>query len=168
MTSQSSVKAVYVEGADGTKYFPRFDSYDSATNQATFVMLDALPNGDYELHLSGAAGLADLGGNELVGNDPSCGDYVVPFTVDAPARGTAGNPLEWNDQEPNDNINDPQDLGVPLPERARGRGHHHARLQPGSQPGPAGYGGRLRIPGPSRSALHLHALGQKTCPPGSR
>ena len=78
-------------------------------------MLDALPNGSYELHLSGSAGLTDLGGNELAGNDPS-GDYVVRFTVDGPARGTDGNPLEWTDQEPNDDIQDPQNLGVLFPD----------------------------------------------------
>ena len=92
----------------------RLESYDAATNTATFDLLDALPNGDYQLHLSGAAGLTDLGGNPLVGNDPS-GDYVVPFTVDAPPRGDGGNPLEWSDQEPNDYISDPQDLGVLFP-----------------------------------------------------
>ena len=31
-----------------------------------------------------------------------------------------GNPLEWTDQEPNDTIQDPQDLGVLFP-RAGGR-----------------------------------------------
>ena len=46
--------------------------------QATFQMLDGLPNGSYALHLSGPGGLTDLGGNPLVGNDPS-GDYVIPF-----------------------------------------------------------------------------------------
>ena len=46
VTSQDTISAFYIEGADGTKYVPRFESYDSATNQATFIMLDALPNGD--------------------------------------------------------------------------------------------------------------------------
>ncbi len=115
VSGESTLASVYIEGADGTEYFPRFESYDSATNQATFIMLNALPNGDYQLHLSGSAGLTDLGGNELVGNDPD-GDYVVSFTVDGPARGTGGNPLEWSDQEPNDTIQDPQDLGVLFPD----------------------------------------------------
>ena len=86
VSSQDNISAVYIEGADGTQYPLRLDSYDAATDTATFDLLDALPDGDYQLHLSGAAGLADLGGNPLVGNDPS-GDYVVPFTVErAPAR----------------------------------------------------------------------------------
>jgi hypothetical protein len=116
VTSQSTVSSFYIQEADGTKYFPRFESYDSATNQATFLMLDALPNGNYYLHISGQgpAGLTDLAGNPLVGNEPS-GDYVVPFTVDAAPRGTGGNPLEWTDQEPNDDIDHPQDLGVLFP-----------------------------------------------------
>ncbi len=115
VAAESTISAVYIEGADGTKYFPRFESYDNATNQATFIMLNGLSNGDYQLHFSGAAGLTDLGGNELVGNDPD-GDYVVRFTVDAPARGTDGNPLEWSDQEPNDSIDDPQNLGILFPD----------------------------------------------------
>jgi len=115
VAAETTIASVYIEGADGTKYYPRFESYDSATNEATFIMLNALPNGDYQLHLSGSAGLTDLGGNELVGNEPG-GDYVVRFTVDAPARGTGGNPLEWSDQESNDDIHDPQDLGVLFPD----------------------------------------------------
>src|SRR5262249_49666162 len=106
---------IYIEAADGTTYIPRFMSYDGASNEATFVMLDALPGGDYRLHLSGANGLDDLGGNPLGGNDPS-GDYVVRFTVDAAPRGDGWNPLEWSDQEPNDTIDHPQDLGVLFPD----------------------------------------------------
>ncbi len=90
VSGQSNLASVYIDAADGSPYFPRFESYDSATNQATFTMLSGLPNGNYQLHLSGSAGLTDLGGNQLVGNDPS-GDYVVSFTVDAPRvapRGT--------------------------------------------------------------------------------
>jgi hypothetical protein len=113
--SEDTNPPIYIEAADGTTYVPRFMSYDGATNEATFVMLDALPGGDYRLHLSGANGLDDLGGNPLAGNDPS-GDYVVPFTVDAAPRGDGGNPLEWSDQEPNDTIDHPQDLGVLFPD----------------------------------------------------
>ncbi len=89
VSSQDNISAVYIEGADGTQYPLRLDSYDAATDTATFDLLDALPDGNYQLHLSGAAGLTDLGGNPLVGNDPS-GDYVVPFTVDAPRAATGG------------------------------------------------------------------------------
>ena len=84
VTAQATLPQVFVEGADGTKYYPRFLSYDRATNQATFQMLDGLPNGSYALHLSGPGGLTDLGGNPIAGNDPS-GDYVIPFTVQGPA-----------------------------------------------------------------------------------
>src|SRR5262249_53961552 len=101
VTSQDTLSAIYVEGADETRYFPRFVSYDLQTHEATFLMLDGLANGQYELHITGQ--VTDLGGNPLVGNDPS-GDYVVPFTVDAPPRGNGGNPLDWSDQEPNDDL----------------------------------------------------------------
>jgi hypothetical protein len=47
-TSQDTVSGVYVQGMDGTKYFPRFQSYDPTIGQATFLMLDRLPAGTYE------------------------------------------------------------------------------------------------------------------------
>ncbi len=115
VTGENALKSVYIEGADETEYYPRFESYDSTTNQATFLMLDGLPDGDYQLHLSGSAGMTDLGGNQLVGNEPD-GDYVVSFAVDGPSRGIGGNPLDWSDQETNDAIQDPQDLGVLFPD----------------------------------------------------
>ena len=116
VVTQGTISAIYIEADDGTVYdIPRLESYDAATDTATFVLLDALPDGDYQLHLSGADGLADLGGNPLVGNDPG-GDYVVPFTVDAPPRGDGGNPLEWSDQASNDQTSDPQDLGILFPD----------------------------------------------------
>jgi hypothetical protein len=79
-TTQDTVSAVYVLGTDGTKYFPRFQSYDPASNQATFLMLDRLPVGPYELHLSGAQGLTNLAGTPLAGNSPGS-DYISAFTV---------------------------------------------------------------------------------------
>jgi hypothetical protein len=107
----NTLAAVYVQGSGGTKYYPRLVSFDAATNQATFLMLNGLANDTYEFHLSGALGLTDFAGNPLVGNDPS-GDYVVHFTVNGPARGTGTNPLLWSDTEPNDDLAHPQDLGV--------------------------------------------------------
>jgi hypothetical protein len=83
-TSDTTLSPVYVEAADGTRYFPRLAGYDAATNRARFQMLDGLPNGVYRLHLSGALGLTDLAGNPLAGNDPS-GDSVVTFTVNRSA-----------------------------------------------------------------------------------
>ena len=41
---------------------------------------------------------------------------MVRFAVDAPPRGDGGNPLEWSDQEPNDQAGDPQDLGILFPD----------------------------------------------------
>ena len=76
-----TLPSVYVQGSDGTDYYPRIDSYSEQTNQVSLLMLDRLAPGSYSLHLSGALGLADLGGNPLVGNTPS-GDYEVQFTVE--------------------------------------------------------------------------------------
>jgi methionine-rich copper-binding protein CopC len=112
--SQDTLSAVFVQGEDGTKYFPRLQSYDPTTNQATFLMLDGLANGTYALHLSGANGLADFGGNSLVGNDPS-GDFVVHFTVRGPVRGQPGNPLLWPDDASHTTLGNPQNLGVLFP-----------------------------------------------------
>lgn len=83
--ASQSIPAVYVEGADSTRYFPRFESYDASTNTATFLMLDGLPDGSYVLHLSGQAGLAGLGSLPIDGDGPD-GDAVVSFRVDGPER----------------------------------------------------------------------------------
>ncbi len=80
LTSNCTDPSIYIQGSDGTDYYPRLDSYDPQTNQVTLLMFDRLAPGSYTLHLSGALGLADLGGNPLVGNTPS-GDYDVQFTV---------------------------------------------------------------------------------------
>lgn len=78
-----TVSGVYFLGSDGQTYYPRLESYDYSTNQATFLLLDRLPNGPTQLVLSGAGGLAGHGGTPLAGNDPS-GDCVVPFTIADP------------------------------------------------------------------------------------
>ncbi len=113
-TGGHELAVVFVRGSDGVDYHPRLLRYDPATNEAEFLMLDALPNGAAELHLSGPLGLTDFAGNPLPGNDPS-GDHVVRFTVNGPARGTAGNPLLWTDQEPNNTLATAQLLGVLFP-----------------------------------------------------
>jgi hypothetical protein len=120
--SPDRLDAVFVVGADGTTYYPRLQSYDPSGGQADFLMLDALPNGSYELHLSGPHGLTDLAGQPVAGNDPS-GDYVVRFTVAGPVRGTPGDPTSWSDQEPNDGVDSPQVLGPLFP--------HELSLPPG-------------------------------------
>lgn len=107
-------RPVFILGADGTQYFPRLDSVDAATNTVRFLLLDGLPNGNYELHLSGALGLTDLAGYTLESNDPS-GDHVVPFTLTGVARGIDGDPQLWLSQQPNDTLAQPQTLGVLFP-----------------------------------------------------
>jgi hypothetical protein len=120
--SMGQLPAVYVLGSDGTKYFPRLTAYDTNTRSATFMMLDALPNGVNELHLSGSQGLANLAGVPLAGNDPS-GDYVVRFNVESQPRGTGSNPLLFSAQEPNHDPSRPQDLGVLFPHELESHGN---------------------------------------------
>ncbi|MEI7686471.1 MAG: T9SS type A sorting domain-containing protein, partial [Planctomycetota bacterium] len=112
--SQQTVAAVFVQDADGVKYYPRLISFDQGTNIATFMMMDGLVNGAYTLHLAGSLGLTDMAGQPLVGNDPA-GDYVVAFTVAGELRGIDGNPLERSAEEPNDSSAEPQDLGILFP-----------------------------------------------------
>ncbi len=114
-TTQSTITSVYVlRPSDGQKFFPRVQPFDPNTNTVPFLMLDDLPNGTYELHLSGPQGLTDFAGNALAGNSPS-GDYVVTFRVQAPAVGVNGDPLQRVDQEPNADAAHAQDLGVLFP-----------------------------------------------------
>ena len=107
-TLQSSIAAVYIVGPDGTRYFPRLENYDPITHTATFTLLDELAGGTFTLHLSGALGLTDFGGNPLVGNNPS-GDFTTSFTVTAPVASTTIASTEPNDVTP-------QNLGVFFPD----------------------------------------------------
>jgi hypothetical protein len=113
--AQTTLTQVFVEGADGTTYYPRFESYNRATNQATFMMLDRLADGPYALHLSGPGGLTDLGGNPIVGNDPS-GDDVIPFEVQGPELAIAGNMTDGYTLDAQTDPGVPQDLGVLFPD----------------------------------------------------
>lgn len=103
---QNTVRAVFIEAADGTRYFPRFESYDATTETARFLMLDDLPNGDFELHVSGALGLTDLAGNPL-------GEFIRQFKV-ADASRVGVSTLRTN-AAGNDSIETAQDLGVIFP-----------------------------------------------------
>lgn len=76
----SRVSSVFVRSDAGEVYHPRLESYDPATNTATFLMIDRLGAGAWGLHLSGPLGLTDLSGNPLAGNDPG-GDHVARFHV---------------------------------------------------------------------------------------
>jgi methionine-rich copper-binding protein CopC len=115
VTYAATLPQVFVEGADGTVYYARFLNYNRTTNTATFQMLDGLPNGSYALHLSGPRGLTDLGGNPLPGNDPS-GDYVIPFAVQGPDRGIAGDMANGYWMISQAGRGAPQDIGVLFPD----------------------------------------------------
>ena len=135
-SAQATLPQVFVEAADGTRYYPRFLSYDRATNQATFQMLDGLPNGSYALHLSGPGGLTDLGGNPIVGNDPS-GDYVIPFQVQGPARDISGNMTDGYTIVSQAGRGVTQDLGVLFPDELQAGVTVIRGPEPGASPASA-------------------------------
>lgn len=108
----NTVRAVFVQGADGKRYFPRLQTYDTTTGIAQFLMLDGLPNGEAELHLSGALGITDLAGNRLTSNDPS-DDFVARFTVADANR--VETPTQRSNEPGNDLLETAQDLGVLFP-----------------------------------------------------
>lgn len=107
-------RPVFVLGADGTRYFPRLQSYEVNSGIASFSMLDALPNGKFELHISGAEGLTDLAGLPIQGNHAS-GDHVVRFTVAGPVRGSEAGSSNWLNAMANDSAETAQELGVLFP-----------------------------------------------------
>src|SRR5262249_42600169 len=109
----SGVPAVFIRSAGGKVYYPRLVSLDTVTHRATFLMVDALPDGAYELHLSGAHGLTDLGGTPLGGNDPS-GDYLVRFQVQGSGR-TEADPSPIRHSSGAQDPDHPQDLGTLFP-----------------------------------------------------
>jgi hypothetical protein len=109
-SQQNTLNAVFIEGPNNSIYYPNFVSYDTDTNEATFLMVDRLVPGSYQLHLSGtnsAGAITDIAGDPLVGNDSS-GDYVQSFTVTGVDNGTA------LAEGPNDAQN-PQYLGTLAP-----------------------------------------------------
>ncbi len=112
VTTEPTISSVFILEPNGQQVFPGLLSYDAATHQATFLMLDRLPNGVNQLHLSGPDGLPGLGGNPLVGNDPS-GDYVVSFTVADPLA--PADPLNRTQAPLNEATGTGQDLGVLFP-----------------------------------------------------
>jgi hypothetical protein len=112
VTTEPTFASVFIVEPNGQQVFPGLLSYDAATNEATFLLLDRLPNGVNQLHLSGANGLTGLGGNPLTGNDAS-GDYVVSFSVADPAA--PADPLNRIEGTLNNAPNAVQDLGVFFP-----------------------------------------------------
>ncbi len=80
---------VVITASDGTRFFPWFASFDPKTNTASFLMLDRLTPGSYQLELAGASGLTDLAGNPLVGNSPG-GSFVENFTISGANQGLVG------------------------------------------------------------------------------
>jgi hypothetical protein len=115
-----TVRAVFLVDTNGMRYFPRLQSYDSATSTARFLMLDGLPNGSIELHVSGAEGLTDFAGLPIQGNQAD-GDFVTRFVVAGPERGSHGQPTRWLNQAANGSLDTAQNLGVLFPHELQSR-----------------------------------------------
>ncbi len=102
-----NLSPIFITDANGNTYYPRLQSYNDSTYDASFYLLDRLPNGDYTLHISGPDGLTDFSGTPILGNALD-GDYVVGFTVsDAPALG-----LDVASKPGIDSVAKAQNLGV--------------------------------------------------------
>lgn len=110
--ADGTLSAVSLKDAHGTPYALRLESFDDATNTATFILLDAVPAGSYTLRLSvaGPQGITNLGGARLVGNDPS-GDFVAQFSV----SGTHGDTFSWATQAGHNDPAHAQAIGVLFP-----------------------------------------------------
>ncbi len=107
--SAESTAAVFLVDSAGERVYPRMVSYDDATNIASFVMLERLPPGTWELHISGPGGITDLAGNTLQGNPQADGDFIVPFAISAVPP---VNPLYREVTDPEDSFSNPQELGI--------------------------------------------------------
>lgn len=114
VSGNGSLPAVYLESTDGSRVYPCLMSYDPTTNTARFEVPARLANGLYELHVSGALGVADLAGHPLVGNDPS-GDYVARFTIDAGPSQLTGDPTHGYTATVDAPVETPIDFGEFFP-----------------------------------------------------
>jgi methionine-rich copper-binding protein CopC len=104
-----AIPAIFLQDESGTRFFPRLTTYDPFSGRAEFQMLNRLEAGNYEWHISGAGGLADLAGNDLTGNDAS-GDEVIDLTVVGDGFVDGGESVLPTD------VPDVRNLGVLFPE----------------------------------------------------
>ena len=91
----------------------RLQSYDDATNTATFLLLDGVPNGTYTLRLSGLGGqgITSFGGTPLAGNDPATGDFLAQIVV----TGSRPDTLNWQQEGGHNSPAHAQSMGVLFP-----------------------------------------------------
>jgi len=108
-----TLPAATLSDANGNLTPLRMQSFDAATNTATFVLLDAVPNGTYTLELSGLGpqGITNFGGAPLVGNDPTTGDFLSQIVV----TGARGDTLNWQQQAGHNDPAHAQSIGVLFP-----------------------------------------------------
>jgi hypothetical protein len=111
-TPDGSLSSVTLTNGQQT-YDLRLGNYDSATNTATFILLNGVPPGQYTLALSGAGaeGIASAAGVPLAGSIPGGSTFTTSFAV-------TGQPPVGNDWESLPSFNDPkhaQPIGVLFP-----------------------------------------------------
>lgn len=124
--AEQGSEAVVVVGASGQRFVPRLVSWDSATHRATFLMLDGLANGAYQLQL---AGISDGAGNALA-------DWQLNFALDGPVRGSVGNPLLWTSAGFNHDLLLAQNLGILFPNELQFRAGVTVARDAGRSDGP--------------------------------
>jgi hypothetical protein len=105
--------SVTLADASGKSYDLRLESYDDATNTATFILLDAVPPGTYTLRLSGAGpqGITNIGGVPLAGNVSGMSDFVTTLVSQGAASGTTA----WSSLPGFDSPDHAQPIGVLFP-----------------------------------------------------
>ncbi len=101
--------------AGGQSIDLRLGDYDGATNTATFILLGAVPPGQYTLTLSGDGpeGIVGEGGVPLAGNQAGTDTYTTSFAV-------TGEPWHGNDWESLPGFNTPrhaQPIGALFPDQ---------------------------------------------------
>jgi hypothetical protein len=93
-TACGALASATLTDVSGKSYDLRLESYDDATNTATFILLDAVPPGTYTLRLSGAGplGITNVGGVPLAGNVAGTTDFVTTLV----SRGAASGTTAWS------------------------------------------------------------------------
>lgn len=111
-SSQSIVPGIFIQDLQGHVYFPHVISFDAVNFTAHFQFTDRLPSGNYQLHVEGIEGLANLAGVPLADAPMN----TVNFTVSTRAPGTAGDPTVWTHDPRTDTTPSTQALGVLFPD----------------------------------------------------
>jgi hypothetical protein len=117
-SSNGALASVALTDALGRPYDLRLESYDDTTNTATFVLLDGVPPGTYNLQLSGAGpqAITGAGGTPLAGNLPGSTDFTASFAV----TGAPGDVTSWASLPGFDSPQRAQPIGALFPGQLSG------------------------------------------------